>query len=228
MRQILKHIKYFFFLAWNWDLRIAIALFIQEIKGEHKYGIDTTGSDMLLSLKKTGTDISNSTFYMPVSYQLLENTFTVIPKNNRHHFVDIGCGKGRALCVAGNFEYQKLTGVDFSEAFCNKAISNLELTQKKGNDFSFNVEHANAENFHLPPDADTIFFFNPFNENIVKMVVANIKKSLQSHPRKMFIIYVNPINKQLFERNGFEEFFYKKTLTYLEVSILTNKENMAN
>jgi hypothetical protein len=119
MRQILKHIKYFFFLAWNWDLRIAIALFIQEIKGEHKYGIDTTGADMLLSLKKTGTDITNSTFYMPVSYLLLENVFTVIPKNNRHHFVDIGCGKGRALCVAGNFEYQKLTGVDFSEAFCN-------------------------------------------------------------------------------------------------------------
>ena len=51
-------------------------------------------------LAKNTVDISNATIYIPVSYNLLENILTYITESCRNHFLDIGCGKGSALCVA--------------------------------------------------------------------------------------------------------------------------------
>ena len=69
----LSYIKYFFFLFINWDVKIAWYMIKQEIKGEKKYGINTTGADELHNLEKQGIDISHATIYMPVSYSLLED-----------------------------------------------------------------------------------------------------------------------------------------------------------
>ena len=85
-----------------------------EIKGEKKYGINTTGADELKKLKKKGIDVSHATMYMPVSYQLLEETLLQIPGDNKKHFFDIGCGKGRAMCVAAHYGFAKISGIDFS------------------------------------------------------------------------------------------------------------------
>ena len=70
------YIKYFFYLASNWNLRIAWHILDKEIKGEKKYGIQTTGADELKKLEAKGIDISHATIYMPASYDLLETVFT--------------------------------------------------------------------------------------------------------------------------------------------------------
>ena len=45
--QTIRYIQYFFYLASNWNLRIAWHILDKEIKGEKKYGIQTTGADDL-------------------------------------------------------------------------------------------------------------------------------------------------------------------------------------
>ena len=62
------YFKYFRFIQKHWDFRLAAFTIYHEIIGEKKYGIDTTGSDELKKLSKTGIDISHATIYMPVSY----------------------------------------------------------------------------------------------------------------------------------------------------------------
>ena len=89
----------------------------QEVSGERKYGINTTGADELHNLEKQGIDISHATIYMPVSYTLLEEIFEQLPVTTCNHFLDMGSGKGRALCVAAHKGFKQVTGLDFSNRF---------------------------------------------------------------------------------------------------------------
>ena len=59
--KLFSYIKYFFYLAFNWYFKIAWYIIKQEIKGEKKYGITTTGADELKSLEKKGIDIEHAT-----------------------------------------------------------------------------------------------------------------------------------------------------------------------
>ncbi|MBK6633993.1 MAG: hypothetical protein IPG38_06470 [Chitinophagaceae bacterium] len=69
---------------------------------------------------------------------------------------------------------------------------------------------------------DCIFLFNPFDEIIMSAVVNNIFRSLQNNPRKISIIYVNPLHKELFLKAGYTESWQIKKMKYLEAVILTN------
>jgi SAM-dependent methyltransferase len=214
------YIKYFFFLAWNWNFSIAWYIILQEIKGEKKYGIRTTGADELKRLEKMGIDISHATIYMPVSYELLRDILQQLKPGTYHHFLDIGCGKGRALCVAAHHGFKKLTGIDFSKELSDAAKENLARTGEKIPGISFSIVHNDAFYFDIPPDADCIFLFNPFDETIMSGVAENINKSLAENPRNINIIYANPLHKEYFTKVGFKETWYCKKMQYLEASIL--------
>ena len=215
-----KFIRYFFYLAANWNIRIAWHIIKQEINGEKKYGIDTTGADELHTLEDKGIDISHATIYMPASYDLLENFFSRINLKEYHHFVDIGCGKGRSICVAASFGAKKITGVELSKDLCVSAKENLQKTKEKYPDFIYDVYNNDAFYFQIEKDVDCIFMFNPFDETIMSGVLENIKTSLQKNPRKITVIYINPLQKHLFLEFGFKEKYHYQKLHYLEGSIL--------
>ncbi len=235
-----SYIKYFYFLFINWDATIAWYMIKQEIKGEKKYGINTTGADELHKLEKQGIDISHATIYMPVSYTLLEEIFNQLDSNNKkkqqtnnepqttnnkpgNHFLDMGSGKGRALCVAAHQGFKQVTGLDFARGLCEAAKENLAITKQKIPALEYKVINNDAFYFEIPDDVDCIFFFNPFDEIIMSAVVNNIFTSLQNNPRQINIIYVNPLHKELFLKSGFTETWYSKKMKYIEAVILENK-----
>lgn len=220
--QKLLYLKYFFYLAHNWNIKIAAYILYHEIKGEKKYNIQTTGVDELKSLDKKGIDISHATIYMPVSYPVIEAALNNIPLNNKKHFLDIGCGKGRAMCVAAHKGFNKLSGIDFSKELCNKATNNLNATKKIFPGIDFKIFNNDAFYFEIPDDVDCIFLFNPFDEIIMSGVVENILISLEKKPRKLSVIYANPLHKELFIGAGFKEVYYTVKMKYLEVSVLEN------
>jgi len=228
--KFLTYIKYFYFLATNWNLRIAWYMIRQEIKGEKKYGINTTGADELQSLEKMGIDTTHATIYMPVSYSLMEDIFLQLAVNksqtaNRQlqtsHFLDIGCGKGRALCLAAHHGFMTVTGLDFSKALCDIAKANLQHTKKIIPELDYEVINNDAFYFDIPDDVDCIFLFNPFDEIIMSAVANNIFESLRNNPRRLHIIYVNPLHKEVFTKAGFKETWYSKKMKYIEAVILT-------
>ena len=223
MVKTLQFVRYFFYIGIHWNWRIAFTLLRNEIKGEKKYHINTTGADELTSLKKQGIDTSHSTMYMPVSYALLEEALKEIPAKNKEHFFDIGCGKGRAMCVAACFGFTKVSGVDFSKLFCEAARTNLSVIQQKFPELHFSVTVQDAAVTQIPGDVDCIFLFNPFDETIMKKVLQHIKQSLSENPRPIHIIYSNPLYKNLFTSNGFSERYHSKKLTYFEISILSRQ-----
>ena len=219
----LKYIQYFFYLASNWNLRIAMHILTKEIKGEKKYGIQTTGADELHALEEKGIDISHATIYMPASYDILETLFAEVKKYNLKHFLDIGSGKGRVMCIAAHNGFTKVTGIDFSKELCEHATKNLEITKTKIPSLAYKIINNDAFYYDIPDDVDCIFLFNPFDETILAGVIENIDNSLEEFPRELFVIYVNPMHKEQFTMNGYEEIFYTKKLKYLEGSILKKR-----
>ncbi len=218
--QIISYIKYFWYLASNWDFTIAAHILKQEPKGERKYGIQTTGFDKLDSLIEKGVDIDHSTIYMPASYDLLEDIFQKANINQFKHFVDLGCGKGRALCVAAAMGVSKLTGVELSKEFCESSKRNLEIIKQKFPSISYQIKHNDAFYFDIPDDADCIFMFNPFDDLIMSGVIENIEQSLAEYPRDITIIYFNPMQQHLFLEQDYKLVHHQQWKTYLEASIL--------
>lgn len=217
------YIKYFFFLLYNWNFKVAWYMIRQEINGEKKYNIHTTGADELLKLEDKGIDITHATIYMPVSYVLLEEIFQQIPATCRNHFLDIGCGKGRALCMAAHLGFRQVTGLDFSTDLCKIAEENLSKTSESVAGFKYNVINNDAFYYVIPKNVDCIFFFNPFDEIIMSQVVDNIFTSLHNSPRKLYILYVNPLHAAFFLKAGFKQYWYSKKMKYIEAMILTWK-----
>ena len=217
---MIRYLQYFFYLGINWNFKIAYHILLHEIKGENKYGINTTGSDELHKTNAAGTDISHATIYMPASYILLEDVFKQLPTNPSKHFVDIGCGKGRALCVAAHHGFKKVTGVDFSKEFCANATDNLIITKKIFPSFNFSVINKDASLFDIPDNADCIFFFNPFDLFIMNKVAKKIKESYVRKPRTIYIIYLNPLYKNELLNIGFKEIYYTIKMKYMEAVIL--------
>ena len=219
--KVLQYLQYFFYVGINWNWKIAFIILRQEIRGEKKYGIDTTGADELKKLKAEGINISHSTIYMPVTYKVIEDAFDKINLKSRNHFLDIGCGKGRGLCVAAHSRFKKITGVDFSRNFCEQATKNLASIKNRIPEFNYEVIIGDAVEFSIPYDVDCILLFNPFDNVIMKIVSDHIDKSLQSNPRDMNIIYANPLYKNLFLEKRFSEIYHNKSYEYFEVSILS-------
>ncbi len=222
---MIRLLQYFFYLTYHWNIRIAWYICKEEWKGEKKYGIQTTGADELKNLEQLGIDIDHATIYMPVSYGLMENCFEKIGQlsaNPIQHLLDLGCGKGRALCMAPSFGITKLTGIDFSKDLCNSAIQNLGKIKQQYPIIDYKIINNDAFYFEIPTTVDLVFLFNPFDEIILKGVTANILESIQENPRKLWIIYVNPLHKETFLDAGFKEVFHEKKLRYLEASILVN------
>jgi 16S rRNA G966 N2-methylase RsmD len=215
----MKFLKYFFYIATNWNIPIAWHILRNEIRGEKKHGINTTGADDLKNLEKKGINITHATIYMPVSYDVLEQFFEEVKIESFSHFLDIGCGKGRAMCVAASYEIKKVSGVELSKDLFVTAKENIAITKEKYPSTHFEIYNNDAFYFDIDDDVDCIFMFNPFDETIMSGVMENIETSLENNPRVMTIIYINPMEKHVLKDWGYEEVFHSKKMHYLEGSV---------
>ena len=213
------YLKYFWYLAKNWNPVIASHLIKQEYQGEKKYGLDTSGADELKSLKKLGVDISHATIYMPASYALLEELLSLDLLKKYNYFVDIGCGKGRAICVAPHFGFKKVLGLELSKDLCKTARENIAETKKIFPKLDAKIVNNDAYYFEFDTDMDCLFLFNPFDEFVMESVMENIKISLEEKQRPMAIIYLNNLHDQPILNTGFKKVYNCQRLKYLQGTV---------
>ena len=119
-------------------------------------------------------------------------------------FVDIGCGKGRAMILAVERGFNHVVGVDFSPSLCEVARTNIEsFRRQSGRRFEAEVHQSDAIDFPIRPEYNVVFLYNPFDADVLGKVVASIDASLREHPRKMWVIYHNPLWQHTVESHGF-------------------------
>lgn len=201
----MKHINlasYFFHLLIHWGWKVAVPIFLHELKGEKKYKIKTSSFRPLSRFQIKGKELGNATEYMPVDYSLLESLLDALPSTaKKGTFVDIGCGKGRALCVAAHFGFRKIEGIDFAKELVEDAQINLNETQQIFPDLLSRALWTDLESYKIPEETSCIFLFNPFNETMITMLAAKISETNFLFP--LHLIYASPVHLDVFEKTGF-------------------------
>jgi SAM-dependent methyltransferase len=216
----LRYLNYFFYIAINWNFKLALFTVFHEIRGEKNYGLNTSELNNLRRLSIKGNNFKHAEIYQGANYFLIEKLFSYLQSLNvNKNIIDIGCGKGRVLVVAGYYGFNKIIGIDFAAELCEEATKNIILVQSKFPGKSFNVIHADAVDYEIEKDTNVFFFFNPFNHIVMLAVVKNILRSLKINPREVFAVYINPVHKEIFLSAGFEQIFYLQKLKYAEASI---------
>jgi ribosomal protein L11 methylase PrmA len=222
--KLIYYLKYFFFIGMNWNFSLAFFTIWYEIKGEKKYNLNSIGLDKLRMLSIQGNNLAHASIYQASHYYILEKGFSYLRSiHQNNNIVDFGCGKGRVLVVAAYFEFKNITGIDFARALCVSAEQNIQKTKMNYPQATFNIVCDDVVNYKIKPEQNVFFFFNPFDDVVMLQVVKNILASLKEKSRKVYIMYINPVHKEIFLSAGFEEEYYKKKLHYLELSILSNK-----
>jgi hypothetical protein len=171
---------------------------IFEIYYEYKFSADT--SYIIPSQKLDGADDAktHATDYFPSSYLVLHEAFSWLGQTCRNAvLVDYGSGMGRTLMYTSTLPLKRLIGVEISKELCAKASANLDRLYRKSKRTSpsWSIVNADARFFDVPDDANLFYFFNPFDEVIMRQVIDSICRSARKVPRKCTIVYANPLHE---------------------------------
>jgi len=172
--------------------------------GEHKfdkYHNIVTGSRVKNArLGAADADsLRHATMYQAVPLKYLEVIFGCLGADPAQHFVDIGCGKGRACFFAAS-RFQRITGIDFSESLIAAANRNLDsFRNSHGAQLSFEV--GDARHFQLPDERVVVYLYNPFDEHIFAEFLRLNLQHFRRHGSR--IAYVNDVCAALLESTGF-------------------------
>lgn len=220
MMKYLYYLRLFFFIAFNWNIRLALFTVYHELRGEKKYKLNTSKIVDVKKLPVKGDNVEHAELYQGANYYLLEKVLDHLQTiDANQNILDFGCGKGRVLAVAAYYGFSKITGVEFAKELCDIARKNIIPVQQKFPDKIFNVIHANAVDYKIESHTNVFFFFNPFDEVVMLAVTKNILKSLKEYPREAYVVYINPLHKEIFMSAGFEQIFHYEKLKYIQATI---------
>lgn len=169
--------------AWRRGRRVLATLW-----REWQLGIQTRGSIAADDL--AADDVSFG--YQPIPYESCEAVFRRLVVSPQDVFLDYGCGLGRALVVAALHPFRKVVGVERSEELCRLAELNVRRARRQLVCADVTVVHADARHFAVPDEVTTVFLFNPFDEQILRLVLERLHLSLAARPRRITIVYGLP------------------------------------
>lgn len=118
-------------------------------------------------------------------------------------FVDVGSGKGRVLMLASLHPFARVVGIEFSPTFCEQARRNIAIFQQRvPTKAPIEVCQGDVADHAFSGDENVFYLFNPFDAVILGRFVENVRRSLASHPRRIWLIYNTPLHADVVERSG--------------------------
>jgi len=118
-------------------------------------------------------------------------------------FVDVGSGKGRVLLLAAQHPFRRVVGIEFSRSLCEQARRNIEIFRRTVRTLApIEVCEGDVTGHALRGDENVFFLYNPFDAVILSQFVENIRRSLATHPRQIWLIYSVPVHTTVLDASG--------------------------
>jgi SAM-dependent methyltransferase len=188
-----------------------------------RYGVDTSGligGGELRSGHKN--DVFNTAYYgmAPSRFRqvmadwLSDGSHAAI---SDYSFVDLGCGKGRAVMMASEFPFRRVIGVELNGPLAKIAQENLVAWTVAGRAICpVQIVCQDATEFVFPDGPCLLYLFNPFAAPVVKRLIESIETEFAARLGKMDLIYFNPEAGHLFEAHGGFELLWTGTIAMSE------------
>lgn len=143
------------------------------------------------------SDLSNpnkpfANYYQPVRYRPFFRLFRALDIPNAGRFVDIGSGKGKALLLAAEIGFQDILGIELFEELNMTARQNIHRYLKNKNPpIKIEVRTEDAAKYRFAQNDTVIFLNDPFANEVMENLCANLMVSFEQFRRKIYLIYKN-------------------------------------
>jgi SAM-dependent methyltransferase len=117
-----------------------------------------------------------------------------LPSPQTFTFIDLGCGKGRALIVASEFPFRDIIGVELSPTLAKVARKNVQIIENRfPGRTRIVVQERDASTFRFPSGNLVVYIYNPFGKEVLLKVVAALETALAAEHRDIYVIYMHPV-----------------------------------
>jgi SAM-dependent methyltransferase len=127
-----------------------------------------------------------TTAYYGIAPSALTQALELLPDpHDGFDFVDLGCGKGRALLVAAQFPFRSIFGVELSPELCEVARANT------ASDPRIAIEQQDAATAHYPDGPLIVYLYHPFLRPVLRRVLANLERRRLAVEHPTYLLYAN-------------------------------------
>jgi SAM-dependent methyltransferase len=176
---------------------------------DQRYGVDTSGligGDELRSGHRH--DVFNTAYYgmAPSRFRQVMGRWVADeshPPIASYSFIDLGCGKGRAILMASEFGFRQVIGVELHPGLAKTAETNIAVWTGTGRAACpVRIVCQDAAEFAFPGGACLLYLFHPFTAPVLTRVIERIEAEFAGRPRQLDVLYFNPEAGELFETHG--------------------------
>jgi len=169
-----------------------VAVRITDLWRERQLGIQATGLVPIETLIQNWTDCHD---YFPTAFSSFREAMREVELHpGEDVFLDYGSGKGRALIMAAQYPFRRIIGVEISDTLNAEARVNIDRCRQGLICRDIELWTGSATDYPLPPDVNVVFLYNPFHGRVLRQVLANLRASLDARPRRMTVVYNNPVH----------------------------------
>ena len=148
------------------------------------------------------------TAYYGISPSSLRQALELLPEPaDTYTFVDLGCGKGRALLVAAELKFTRLLGVEISPDLARVAQANTAREPR------IEVKQGDAATFAFPDEPLVIFLYHPFLPPVLRKVLRNLQQTRARSNHPTFLMYANPAYQRVIAKFPFLKLVWHRRLT---------------
>lgn len=168
---------------------------------DRRFGVDTGGFEWISSFDAAAETAAHANNYAPV-LKVEPYLRSLGIAFDQYTFIDLGCGKGRALLMASDFPFTEIIGVEYIAELVATARRNLERYSSTAQQcHSIRVVECDAAFFEPPAAPIVLFLYNPFDAVVLKQVLDRLGSS-QSHPAlRHYMIYCDPEHRSVIDRD---------------------------
>jgi len=179
---------------------------------DERYGVDTSGLIVGGELRSGHkNDVFNTAYYgiAPSRFRgvigewIADNTHAGA---DSYSFIDVGCGKGRAVMMASEYPFRQAIGVELHASLAQVAKANLAIWRSTGRPVCpMRIVCQDATEFPFPQGPCLLYLFNPFAAPVMQQLIASIEAAFNHQPGMLDLIYFNPEKEALLQAHtGFK------------------------
>lgn len=164
---------------------------------DRRYRIETQ-AHFPAYLSRTGAEADRHLIpYAGCVPSALRRVIATLPAVDRFTFLDLGCGKGRALIVASEAPFREVVGVELLPGLVAAARRNAARVRSAvPGRAPISVRQGDASRPEWPGGAVVAFLYHPFGEALVETFRAHVKAHAME---EVFVIYENPVHGHVFD-----------------------------
>jgi predicted RNA methylase len=162
-----------------------------------------THTSELISLAALGVASEYRVHYQPSPWLTLPRVLRRSDIGPDDVFIDYGCGMGRMVLEAGlHYPFKRVIGLELATDLARVARENVQRNVKRLRCGQVEIVEGDALAYRLPDDVTVAYFYNPFYGPILARVIQELVDSVDRAPRRLRIIYNNPVEEQLLLSTG--------------------------